>query len=423
MKCMNSRVQIDLIIIIFLTSILQPLTSNGQSTLDQYLQTAAENNPQLKALFNQYLAALEEVPQVGALPDPQLSFGAFVQPIETRVGAQRANFSVSQMFPWFGTLTAQKQVAAERAKARFQQFEAAKLELYKQISITYNELYYVRKAIEITRENLTLLTSLKELARVNFEGGRAGFADVLQVEIQEEALRNQLQYLEESLDPLITQLEQLTNTDISEEVIIPDSLEQKVLLLPKDSIFQAILARNPRLEELKYEGQAFANQAVVANKMGAPAFTVGGSYTLISARSEMEVANNGRDAILFPQVGIRLPLYRKKYTAMERQAQLQQEATLLVQESTQNQLQTELEQLYTKYLDAQRRVTLNRRLVDLAERTLDLLQTEFSAGQAEFEELLQIEQQLLNYRLEREKARTEQNNYVYSIHYLMGELP
>ncbi len=423
MKCMNSRVQIDLIIIIFLTSILQPLTSKGQSTLDQYLQTAAEKNPQLKAIFNQYLAALEEVPQVGSLPDPQLSFGVFVQPIETRVGAQRANFSISQMFPWFGTLTAQKEVAALRAKARFQQFEAAKLELHKQVSITYNELYYVHQAIKITQENLTLLASLKELSRVNFEGGQAGFADVLQVEIQEETLRNQLQYLKESLEPLTVQFKQLLNTDVSEELIFSDSLGQEVLLLPKDSIFQTILTQNPRLEELQYQGQAFANQALVANKAGAPAFTVGGSYTLISDRTDMEIPNNGRDAILFPQVGIRLPLYRKKYTAMEKQAQLQQEATRFAQESAQDQLRAELEKLYTEYQDAQRRVTLNRRLADLAERTLNLLQTEFSAGDTQFVELLQIERQLLNYRLEREKARTEQNNYVYSIYYLMGQLP
>ena len=96
-------------------------------SLNQYLQIAGENNPHLKSLFNQYLAALEEVPQVGTLPDPQVSFAVFIQPIETRVGAQRASFSASQMFPWFGTLTAQEQVAAERAKAQLQQFEDAKL--------------------------------------------------------------------------------------------------------------------------------------------------------------------------------------------------------------------------------------------------------------------------------------------------------
>ena len=393
----------------------------GTEPLHQYLATAAQNNPRLKSLFNQYLAALEEVPQAGALPDPQLSFAVFIQPIETRLGAQRASFSASQMFPWFGTLTAQERVASERAKARLQQVEEAKLDLFRQVKVTYNDLYYLQKVTEITQENLELLASFKELARVNFEGGRAGFAEVLRVEIEEEALRNKLQYWEEGRLPLITQFEQLLNDERAEPITLPDSLKPKELLLSKDSIFQAILANNPRLEQIRNEARAYENQATVAKKMGLPSFTLGGSYTSIAERTDMEVPNNGQDAILFPQVGVRLPLYRKKYRAMEKQALLQQEAAALSQESTQDQLRTDLEQLYRNYRDAQRRVTLNRRLADLAERTLGLLQTEFTTGEADFEELIRLQQQLLDYQLEEAQARVEQNNYVYGIDYLMGE--
>lgn len=395
--------------------------ARAQNQLTPYLQSAAENNPRLKSLFNQYLAALEEVPQVGTLPDPQVSFAVFIQPVETRVGAQRANFMVSQMFPWFGTLTAQERVAADRAKAKLERFEDAKLELFKQVKVTYNDLYYLQKATQITQENLALLASFKELARINFEGGRAGFADVLRVEIEEEALQNKLQYLEEGRGPLLTKFEQLLNQDLSESIVLPDSLWREELVLSKDSIFRTILAQNPRLEELRYEAQAYEHQTTVAKKMGLPSFTLGGSYTSIAKRTDMEMANNGQDAILFPQVGVRLPLYRKKYRAMEKQALLQQEATQLMQESTQDQLLTELEQLYRNYQDAQRRVALNNRLADLAERTLGLLQTEFTTGEADFEEIIRLQQQLLDYQLQEEQARVEQNNYVYSIHYLMGK--
>ena len=160
--------------------------------------------------------------------------------------------------------------------------------------------------------------------------------------------------------------------------------------------------------------------------MGLPSFTLGGSYTSIAKRTDTgmpgtDVLNNGQDAILFPQVGVRLPLYRKKYRAMEKQALLQQEATRFAKESTQDQLRAELEQLYRNYRDAQRRVALNRRLADLTERTLGLLQTEFTTGEADFEELIRLQQQLLNYQLEEAQARVEQNNYVYGIDYLMGK--
>ena len=421
MRKYRNVVRIRTVLTIVSLTLVQPMQAQETRPVDRYLEIAGQNNPQLKSLFNQYLAALEEVPQVGTLPDPQVSFAVFIQPVETRVGAQRASFSVSQMFPWFGTLTAQERVAAERAKAQLQQFEDAKLDLFKQVKVTFDDLYYLQKATQITQENLELLASFKELARVNFEGARAGFADVLRVQIEEEALQNQLQYLEEGRLPLLTQLEQLLNENLAEPIVLPDSLWQEELLASKDSIFQTILANNPRLEALRYEARAYASQATVAKKMGLPSFTLGGSYTSIAERTDMEMPNNGQDAILFPQVGIRLPLYRKKYRAMEKQALLQEEAAQLSQESTQDQLLTELEQIYRNYLDAQRRVALNRRLADLAERTLGLLQTEFMTGEADFEEIIRLQQQLLDYQLQEEQARVEQNNYVYSIHYLMGE--
>ena len=82
--------------------------SNAQQVLDRYLVEAAKNNPGLKGKFNEYMAALEKVPQAGALPDPQIAFGYFIQPVETRVGPQQARFFVVQMFPWFGTLMPKK---------------------------------------------------------------------------------------------------------------------------------------------------------------------------------------------------------------------------------------------------------------------------------------------------------------------------
>jgi cobalt-zinc-cadmium efflux system outer membrane protein len=75
-------------------------TLSAQHDLDVYLQSAAENNPGLKAKFKEYMAALEVIPQVGALPDPTLALGYFISPVETRVGPQRLKISAAQMFPW-----------------------------------------------------------------------------------------------------------------------------------------------------------------------------------------------------------------------------------------------------------------------------------------------------------------------------------
>lgn len=394
--------------------------NHTETYLANYLELAAENNPGLKALYNEYLAALEGVVQQGVLPDPQLSFAYFIQPIETRVGPQRATVSFSQMFPWFGTLDAQEKVAAERAEAKLQAFEDAKLELFREVKITYNELYYIQAAVKVTEENLKLLASFKGFAEVNFESGKSGFSAVLQVQMEEEELKSRLEYLQDSRVPLLTRFEQLLNLKLQEPIDFPDSLWEEQLVLDKRAIYDSILTRSPRLEQLAHEAKGFESQQQVAKKMGLPSFTLGVSYTNISPRTDMEMPDNGKDAVLFPQVGVRLPLYRKKYSAMQKEAVLQQEAAELRKENAENELQAELEQLYRDYLEAERKVSLYRKLTTIAQQSLDLLQTEFSTGSNSFQEIIRMERQLLNYRLELERARAEKNNNVYRINYLMG---
>jgi len=139
------------------------LKVNSQKILDIYLETAATNNPALKARFNEYQATLQVVPQVGSLPDPRVSFGYFIRPVETRAGPQQARLSATQMFPWFGTLNAEENSAIQIAKAKYEAFEEAKSNLFYEVKSAYYDLYVIRKAISITTENINILNTFYRL--------------------------------------------------------------------------------------------------------------------------------------------------------------------------------------------------------------------------------------------------------------------
>jgi len=126
--------KIKLLIISILLAITGTLPA--QEILDRYLQTAANENPALKAKFNEYMASLEQDSQVGTLPDPQLAFGYFISPVETRNGPQQAKISLTQMFPWFGTLNTKTDVASDMAKAKYEAFEDAKSNLFFEVKST-----------------------------------------------------------------------------------------------------------------------------------------------------------------------------------------------------------------------------------------------------------------------------------------------
>ena len=106
-----------LILALFLFS----MNGQGQS-LNDYLVMASTNNPEVKAAYTEFEVAMQKSPQVNSLPDPILTMSAFGKMIETRVGAQEARFSLMQMFPWFGTLSAKENAANLMAEAAFQKY-------------------------------------------------------------------------------------------------------------------------------------------------------------------------------------------------------------------------------------------------------------------------------------------------------------
>jgi len=120
-----------LLITILLTSVQACFGQDAVNpSLDDYLEMAATNNPEIKAVYNQYLASLEKVPQAGALQDPQASFGFFLKPMAIVGGSQVAELQLMQMFPWFGTLKIAKGEASEMARAKYELFDAARADLF-----------------------------------------------------------------------------------------------------------------------------------------------------------------------------------------------------------------------------------------------------------------------------------------------------
>jgi len=395
----------------------------AQNEIDSYLVTGAENNPGLKAHFNEYLAALEKVPQVGALPDPTIAFGYFIQPVETRVGAQQAKISVAQMFPWFGTLNAKEDVATEMAKAKYELFEEAKSKLFYDIKSTWYNLYFTNRAIAITRDNILILNTFQKLALVKIESGKASAVDELRVEMELLELENQLLQLLDKLQTQKVAFNNFINVDASNEIHIPELLEISELSIDKGAILDSIRMNNHQVLNLEFQEASYEFQQVAAKKMGKPNFTIGMDYTFIGESSNTMLApgESGRDAIMFPMVGISIPLYRKKYTSMVKKAVFMQEATLNKKIDKVNILESIYEKANADYQDANRKIVLHKKQLELAKKSLRILESEYATDGKNFEEILRMERKVLMHNLELEKSRSDLGASVAFIHYLMGK--
>jgi len=390
---------------------------SAQDDLNRYLQTAAENNPGLKARFNDYMAALEVAPQVKALPDPQLAFGYFIQPVETRVGPQQFKISASQMFPWFGTLKAKENVAIQMAKAKYEVFEEAKSKLFNDVKSTYYNLYFTAKAILVTDENLTLLNSFQKLALVKVEAGMVSVVDEYRIEMEIGDLVNQLALLKDKYRSLEVMFNNLINTDSASHVELPQQLWDSEPGLEKEKIRDSIMAQNHQLLNLDLQAESLRYKEEIARLAGKPDFKIGFDYTIIG-KGEKNLA--GTDAIMLPTVGMTLPLFRNKYKSMLNEAVYMETAKKEEKINKQNVLETVFEQTWKDFADAKRRVSLNEKQADLARKSLKLLETEYVTNSRNFEEILRMERKLLTYELELEKARSEKQAAISFFSYLMG---
>lgn len=415
--------------------------------LKDYLLLAAKNNPELQASFSRYQAALQKAPQVGSLSDPQFSFDFFIQPMELVEGNQVADFKLMQMFPWFGTLKAAKDEASMMAKAKLEEFNTLKADLFFRVEASWFQILKYDQQIKLQSENIKLLETLEQIAMIRFQnptgsnqgqqspinsgmanasqntagnasgnmggsgnqvssgkaqsGGnnmssgasanmgsvQSGLTDVLRVKIEILEQKDQLALLQNQIKTEEANFNALLNRDQNLEVIITDSVQSNILSVSQIAIIDTTLARNPMLAMLDAESQSYLFMQKKARKMGLPMFGVGVNYSVIQKRADVMSGMNGKDMVM-PMFSISLPIYRKKYNAMQNEAKYLYEASQLEKQNTSNMLRVQSTQIIQDLNDASRRENLYKELVSLSRKTSDLLLSSYTTGSSTYEEVL-----------------------------------
>lgn len=395
-------------------------TAIGQS-IDDYLLIAAKNNPNLKAKYLQYLAALERVPQVGSLPDPQLGFSFFIEPMERYMGDQVATISLMQMFPWFGTLEAAQNEMTYMARAMFEEFNEAKSMLFYEVRVNWYALQLLENEIAITKENIELLKIMEQVAITKFKSGGqgGGMIDVLRVQMEINELQNNLSLLEDSKTPIIARFNQLLNRDRNEPVIVSDTILAASMPISLTEIPDSIKNNNPMLKMLEQKEAAYIAQGKMNQKMGLPMIGVGLQYDIFRPRAHSESMMNGRN-MLMPMVSVTIPLWRRKYTASVKESDFMRQSVVEQKQDVSSQLMVNYEDALEDYKDANRRVKLYQHQTSLANQALNILIVQYTTEGINFEEVLRMHQQLFDYRLKYLDALIDGNIAMSMFQRLMG---
>lgn len=404
---------ITLVLSLFFLGLIAPVQAQD---LQFYIQEAEQNNPDIKAYELRYANAKEKVNEVYSLPNTTVSAGYFVSEPETRTGAQRARFSVSQMLPWFGTITARENYASAMAEAEFEEIAIAKRKLALSVAQSYYDLYAIRAKQAVLDQNIQLLKTYEELALTSVEVGKASAVDVLRLQIRQNELDQQKQLLEEEY--LATQA--TFNTLLNREETVAVEVINQLAMPEEDEVYSNDqLALNPEL--IKYD-RLFASvkQAELLNqKERGPNVGIGLDYVPVSERPEMNFSDNGKD-IVMPMVSVSIPIFNKRFGSVTKQNELRQLELASQKEQRFNTLRVAFAKAKTKRNQA--RITYETQLKNLkqAKDAEEILTKNYETGTIDFNDVLDIQELQLKFQNNQIEAVRQYYSQWAMINYLIN---
>jgi len=364
-----------------------------------HIEYALKNNQKLQAAYTNYRAVNETIEQVSSLPDLRLGYVEYFKPVETRVGPQRRSVSVSQSFPWFGTLSRGGDINREMALAARADFDNVALEIIAGTKTAFHEFDYLARAIEVTGEHVRLLTQWEDVARARYSSGSGQYADVIKSQVELGVLLDRLAELEDQRRPLASDLNALLNRAPTTPVAIEPDSARGIPEFDPVELTARMLADNPSLLAWDHKAQASLNAEKFAGKQGYPRFSLGLNYIFTGDARSSGVPDSGVDAFM-ASFGLSLPLWRGKYDSASREAVSRYHTALASRGENTNILQAALERSLYKFRNAARKVELYRTtLIPKGRQSLGALRAAYEAGESRYLDLVDAERLLLEFEL------------------------
>lgn len=369
---------------------LATLTTNA--TLHEAVYLAVQNHPQVIAAFADWSASVESITVARSLPDPKLTFQAYIQDNLTSLMP-----GLSADIPGYGKRDARAAAATSNSRAKYFQFAAAVQQTAFGLQKSYYPLHFLDAKLNVNRQTLTLLSKLEALARAKNEVGQGTLQDVLKAQMEQKQLQTETTNLEDSRQVMLAQFKAALGLR-PEQADPPVPAEPNFTdnRLDDEQLLANALKQNPRLQELVAEIRSAEANIQVARKEKMPDFSAG---------FQAEVYE---PPFYWPQASISLPIWRDKLAA-ERAAA---EAGLRAAKArlTAGQISLAVEFAEQSYLvrEADRQLVLLREsLLPRAKQSLEIARVAYQSSRVDFPNVIDAQRSQLNFQLDEIAAQTQ----------------
>lgn len=361
------------------------------SSLDEFLRFAMLNQPQIEAKYNDWMASVERITVERSLPDPKLTFQAYIQNTLTSLMP-----GLMQEFPGPGKRAAAARVAGAESRAKYFQFESAVLQAAFDVKRAYYNLHFLDKRIHINRETLALLADLEKTARAQNAVGKVTLQDVYRAQIEQDQLTTEIANLEDSRHPLLAQFKAaLGLTRDQPDPPVPATFYVTPLDLKADDILTTAFARNPRLKAMEADVRTAEASIALARKARVPDFSAG------------LMAEGYSPPFYWPQGSMTLPIWRDKIAAQIAAAQAGKRAAEARLTAEQIGVTVDFAMRAYDYREATRNLALlQNQLIPKARQSLEIARAGYLSGRIDFFNLMDAQRAWLGFQLQEVQERT-----------------
>lgn len=382
---------------------------------------AYQQNPSILRAREAWRATVEQYRITTGYPDPQIMVTYFPEPIQTRLGPQDWNASISQMLPFPGKLL--KAGAVVEADSRIAQLNLDKTvrDITAAVLESFHELVYIREAGQIADQNIRILEELRKMGETAYAQDRAVFLDVIRAQSQSAQLRYDALLLEELEQTEMTKLNGLLNRN-------PDAVFGP---LEKPRLRQVVytLEEIYKLAEAGQEDIRMADAAIekadakmdLALYQNMPDFRVGIFYSSIGEPDVPAPPDDaGQDAFGL-QFGVTLPLWSEKKDGRLVLAKAEIDKAKAAKAEQIIRTRTRIRNIFFRLQNSRRLISLYKdEMLPQAANAMETAETWFREGEGSFSDFAETESVFYNFRLSLARATADYGKYLARLEQLAG---
>jgi len=418
---MNSKIVLLVIIFIVLFIKIEAQQKNG--TLENLIKTAIDISPKIELLKSKMNVAGSKIEQSTNLPDPMLTLGLVNLPTNSFSFTQEPMsgkiIGLTQAFPFPGGLKAKADEIAMDTLIVLKEIEDLKNEIRKNVSILYYDLQLARKELELTNENIELLTQIDEVVKTKYEVAEASLQNIIQVEVQITREQDKIETLRGKENSVLSELNALLLRDETTPIIVEEIKQIDNNHFSSTSLIKTANEYRPFLLGIKDSEQKSKLMELSASYLFCPNFQIGLQY---SQRDYTQVSGKNWNDFFSVVFGISLPLnYGGKYTAKINEAKYLQSFYRDQYNSSVQSLNQSFGQITAKLNELQLRDKLiSDTLLPQAEQEFNASLADYQVGRIDFVNVINAEKNILKIKIDLLKIKTDYAKNISQLEFLTG---